>query len=405
MKATGLAVRLAWRGLMLRKGRAALMMAGVTVGVVTLTLVVSVTQGVRAKVEREIQNFGPDAIMIVAGSPQTRGPGDERVTTLIPDDLAAVRRLIGSRARVFLPMVVRLEQTLIFEGANTTASVWGATPDFEEAWDWRTIAGEHFSESHEASAGRVAVLGTTVVRDLFGDSDPVGQTVRIGDQRFRVLGVLAPRGTSPMGLDMDNRVVVPLSTAMRRLFNVTWYSLIRLRVAAGESVGAVAAPLAPFMRERHHIGAADTDDFHIRTADSLREMGARLRGMLTLLLGIVTAISLFAGTVVLANILQASVAERRMEIGLARALGATRRHVIRQFFIEGLVVTLAGGALGVALGSAAALVLARLGVAPTRVSWEVLALALAASLLVGTAASLLPARRAARLDPAAALRP
>ncbi|HEY3447536.1 MAG TPA: ABC transporter permease [Myxococcales bacterium] len=404
MNAFLLALKVGWRGLALRKGRAALMMLGVAIGIVTLTLVVSVGRGAKAKVEGGIKAFGPDSMVITAGSPQFRGPGDERVTTLIQEDAAAIRDAVPA-VRVVAPMVVRVEQTVVAQGKNTTAAVVGSTPDYEEAWDWPVSSGEPLSEAHEASAARVAILGATVAKALFGAEDPVGASVRVGEQSFKVIGVLARRGTSPMGMDMDNRVVVPLSTAMRRLFNVTALSMLRIRAKDLGSVDAAASQVTALLRERHHVGKNDSDDFAIRSATTFREMSAKMSGMLTTMLGIITLISLVAGAIVLANILLAAVAERRVEIGLIRALGATKKQVVRQFVVEGLVVTLFGGAIGVVVGTGLAALLGRMKTIPAQVSWEPLVLAVVASVVVGLAASYLPARRASRIEPATALRP
>jgi len=403
MKTIALAARVGWRGLALRKGRAALMMLGVAIGVVTLTVVVTAAKGARARVERGIQNFGPDALGITAGSPQFRGPGDERVTTLTMEDAVALRAIPG--VRVAMPMVIRVEQPIAFQGRNHAAMVFGSTPDYEEAWDWQVVAGETLGEASEASAARVAMLGTTVVRELFGNDDPVGQSIRIGDQAFRVVGLLAHRGSNPMGMDMDNRVVVPLSTAMKRLYNTTALSAVRMRATSLDAVDGVGGQAATLLRERHHVGSGQTDDFAVRTPTSIRAMAGEMVAKLTLMLGLVSLIALAAGAVVLANILLAAVAERRAEIGLTRALGATRRQIVQQFLVEGLVVTLSGGAVGVLFGTAAAALMGRMGKMPIAISWEPFALALVASVVVGLAASFVPARRAADVDPATALRP
>ncbi|MBI5510506.1 MAG: ABC transporter permease [Deltaproteobacteria bacterium] len=404
MKAVALAVRVGWRGLALRKGRAALMMLGVAIGVVTLTLVVSVGRGAKAKVESGINAFGADGMLITAGSPQFRGPGDERVTTLTPEDATALRARVQG-IRVLAPMVVRLEQTLVYQGNNMTAPVIGSTPDYGEAWDWPVVSGEELSEAHEAAAARVAVIGKTIAQELFGAVAPVGESMRIGEQAFKVIGVLAPRGVSPMGMDMDRRVVVPLSTGMRRLFNVSWYTMLRVRATSIDGVDAVGREATGLLRERHHIGPTDTDDFAIRSPATFRAMATEMSGMLTMMLGIITVIALVAGAVVLANILLAAVAERRVEIGLTRALGATKRQIVQQFVVEGLVVTVAGGAVGVAVGTIGAALLGGIGALPAVVTWEPFALALVASLTVGLLASFVPARRAAAIEPATALRP
>lgn len=402
MKSIGLAARVGLRGLALRKGRAALMMLGVAIGIVTLTVVVSVAKGAKLKVEGGIKNFGPDSLVVSAGSPQFRGPGDERVTTLVDEDVEAIRALPG--VRVAMPMIVRVAQDLVAGGNDHMAGVMGATPDYEEAWDWPVASGEHLSEAYEASSARVAVLGATVARALFGESDPVGETLRIEDQAFKIIGVLARRGASPMGMDMDNRVVVPLSTAKNRLFNAEHYSLVRVRATSVEEGDALVGRVSALLRERHRIGPGELDDFAVRSPSGIRVMASAMTSKLTTMLGLVSLIALVAGAVVLANILLAAVSERRAEIGLTRALGATRRQIVQQFLVEGVTVTLAGGAVGVVAGAVVATMMGRMKM-PVAIGWEPFVLAVVASVVVGLAAAAIPARRAAAVDPATALRP
>lgn len=404
MNALRLAMRIALRNLGVRKGRSALMMSGVAVGIVTLTLVTAVTGGTRQKVEKGIQSFGTDAVMVAAGSPQTRGPGDERVTTLVAQDLEAIRATIPG-VRVVIPIVVRTSQMVIAGDRNTTATVFASTPEFEEAWDWHPETGEFPSEANEASLARVAVLGKTTARELFGTDDPVGQSIRLGDQKFNVIGVAQSRGASPFGMDMDNRVFVPLSTAMRRLYNVDYYSMIRLRIQPGTDMQRTVEKVTALLRQRHSIGPGDTDDFAVRSPISFRQMAAKTSRTLTMLLGIITLVALGAGALVLANILTVAVNERRVEIGVRRAVGATRGQIAQQFLIEGIVVTVLGGIIGIALGAAAVLTLRAGTELPVALNWQPFALGLVVTIGVGLVASLLPARRAAATDVVDALRP
>ena len=404
MNALRLAVRIALRNLAVRKGRSALMMSGVAVGIVTLVLVTAVTGGTRQKVEKGIQSFGPDAIMIASGSPQTRGPGDERVTTLVAQDLEAIRSSIPG-IRVIVPIVVRSAQPAIAGDRNTTVTVFASTPELEEAWDQHVDSGEFLSEAHEASLARVAVLGTTAARELFGKDDPVGQSLRLGDQSFKVIGIAQPKGTSPMGMDMDNRVFIPLSTGMRRLYNVDNYSMIRFRIQAGTDMQGTVDQVTSLLRQRHSIGSGDTDDFSVRSAISFRQMAAKMSRTLTLLLGIITLVALGAGALVLANILTVAVSERRVEIGVRRAVGASRRQITQQFLIEGVVVTVLGGTIGIAIGTGVTLALKMGTEMPVALSWQPFVLGFLVTVVVGLVASLLPARRAASTDIVVALRP
>jgi putative ABC transport system permease protein len=404
MKALRLAMRIALRSLGLRKGRAALMMLGVATGIVTLTLVMAVTGGTKQKVEKGIQAFGPDAIMVAAGSPQTRGPGDDRVTTLVPQDLEAIRAGIPD-VRVIVPIVSRTAQTVIAGDRNTTVTVFASTPDFEEAWDQHVESGEFLSESDEASLARVVVLGKTAVHDLFGNDDPIGQSIRLGDQTFKVIGVAQPKGTSPFGMDMDNRIFVPLSTAMRRLYNVDYYSMIRLRIDGRVDMEQTVDRITTLMRQRHSIAAGATDDFAVRSPISFRQMAATMSRTLTWLLGIITLVALGAGALVLANILTVAVSERRVEIGVRRAVGASRGQITQQFLVEGVVVTVLGGAVGITLGTVAAFVLRALTPLPLALSWQPFVLGFLVTIVVGLVASFVPARRAASTNVVDALRP
>jgi putative ABC transport system permease protein len=404
MNALRLAMRIALRNLGVRKGRSVLMMSGVAVGIVTLVLVTAITGGTSQNVEKSIQSFGPDAIMVTSGSPQTRGPGDERVTTLVAQDLEAIRSSIVG-IRVVVPIVARAGETVIAGDRNTTLTVVGSTPELEEAWEQHAESGEFLSEAHEASLARVVVLGKTAVRDLFGKDDPIGQDIRIREQKFKVIGIAEPKGTSPMGMDMDNRAFIPLSTAMRRLYNVDNYSMIRFRITEGIDMQRTAAQVTSLMRQRHNIRSGDTDDFSVRSPVSMRQMAAKMSRTLTLLLGIITFVALGAGALVLTNILTVAVNERRTEIGVRRAVGASRKQISQQFLLEGVVVTILGGLIGIVLGATAILALRAGTKLPVVLDWQPFVLGFVVTVVVGVLASFLPARRAASTKVVDALRP
>jgi putative ABC transport system permease protein len=206
-------------------------------------------------------------------------------------------------------------------------------------------------------------------------------------------------------MDMDNRIFVPLSTGMRRLYNVDYYSMIRFRLDPAVDMQRTVEQVTTLLRQRHSIGPGDTDDFSIRSAISFRQMAAKMSRTLTVLLGIITLVALGAGALVLANILTVAVSERRVEIGVRRAVGASRGQITQQFLIEGVVVTILGGLIGIALGTAAVLVLRSSTEMPVALSWLPFAAGLVVTIVVGIVASLLPARRAASTDVVNALRP
>jgi len=251
---------------------------------------------------------------------------------------------------------------------------------------------------------RVAVIGQTVVRELFQGASPIGETIRIANANFKVKGVLPAKGTSPMGTDMDERVIIPLTTAMRRTFNVSTFTMVRVRVSAVGDVQRVASEIRALIRERHNIRPPDLDDFRVVTPDIIAGLSQMVAGTLNRVLLAVTILSLVAGGIVLMNLMLLSVTERRHEIGLRRALGGKRRDVLLQFLFESVALTSSGGIGGLVLGIAASLLVGRLTAKTTEISWEPVALAFGLSLLVGLVFGLLPARRAAGLHPVEALR-
>jgi putative ABC transport system permease protein len=229
--------------------------------------------------------------------------------------------------------------------------------------------------------------------------------IRIREQKFKVIGIAEPKGTSPMGMDMDNRAFIPLSTAMRRLYNVDNYSMIRFRIAEGIDMQQTAARVTSLMRKRHNIRSGDTDDFSVRSPISMRQMAAKMGRTLTLLLGIITLVALGAGALVLTNILTVAVNERRTEIGVRRAVGASRKQISQQFLLEGVVVTILGGLIGIVLGTTAILALRAFTKVPVTLDWQPFVLGFAVTVVVGVLASFLPARRAASTKVVDALRP
>ncbi len=274
--------------------------------------------------------------------------------------------------------------------------------------DWNLAGGEFFGDRDDTTAQRVAVLGQTVVENLFGVGvDPVGEQIRIRNVPFRVIGVLAPKGQTAFGQDQDDVVLMPFSTAERRALGagiLGTVDLIFVKATSDAQIGAVTEQITELLRERHRIPASDESDFTVR---SLRDMAAASesasRVMASLLLG-VASISLLVGGIGIMNILLVSVTERTREIGIRMAVGAKERHILLQFLVESVVLSVAGGILGVVLGAGAAVALSELAGWPTLLSPAAIAGSVVFSGAVGVFFGFYPARRAARLDPIAALR-
>jgi putative ABC transport system permease protein len=383
--------------------RSFLVMLGVIVGIAALTVVVSLTKAANRQVMERVNNFGPTAITLFAGGGRNLPGPDPSVVTLTFDDASAIETQIRG-LKLTCRLVMRGRVPVSYRDRSIEVPIQGATTNWQEAWDWYVSNGDFYDDRDYSGMARVAVIGQTVARELFHGANPVGETIRIRDANFEVKGVLMHKGTAPGGGDMDTRVIIPLTTAMRRTFNVSTLTMIRVQTANARDVQRVASEIRSLMHERHNIRPPDVDDFRVITPDIISGLSEMVSGTLNKMLLAVTLLSLIVGGIVLMNLMLLSVAERRHEIGLRRALGGTRQDLLLQFLFESLALTLSGGVVGLGVGVAVSLALARITPNSTLLSWEPAALAVGLSLLVGVAFGLLPARRAARLHPVEALR-
>lgn len=398
-------IKLAMRAIGMNKMRAFLMMLGVIIGITTLTVIVSVGKGASAKVMKTVQNFGANAVMVFAGGGKVMGPPDEKTNTLTLEDAQAVMQEVKG-IRSMDTALLRLGRTVKYEENNTNTVIYGGTTNYGDAWEWSVESGDYFTEEDMASMARVAVLGKTVVNELYGSTDPIGTNIKIENVNFKVVGVLASRGTSPMGMDMDSRIVIPYTTASRRVFNTPYINLIRMAVVDTNQVDKIENDVAALLKERHHIQAGFPEDYRVRGSSSVSKMAKGMMGTLNLFLGLVSLISLVVGGVVVMNIMLISVGERVKEIGLRRAVGARKKDIRNQFLIESALITLMGGIVGVIVGLVVAVLLPIMskGKMPAMLSWEPFVLGFVFSVLVGILAGIHPAKKAAEMDPVIALK-
>ncbi|HAK88361.1 MAG TPA: peptide ABC transporter permease [Nitrospiraceae bacterium] len=396
-------INISLKGLSKYKMRTFLMMLGIIIGIATLTVIVSVSKGMQKKVMKSIQSFGSNAVMVSAGGGKMFGPPDEKVTSLTLDDADAIREQVKG-IRAMSPFTMALEQTVIYGSKNTMSPVVGVTPEFADAWQWYAEKGDFISDEDNSSMSKNCMLGQTVVSELFGDQDPVGETIRVNNTNFKIIGVLSKRGTSPRGMDMDRRVMVPLTTAMKRLYNVTYIGMIRLYIDDSSRLDEVSKTVASILKERHHITPPQEDDFRVTNTMAMANMAKGVSKTLGTFLALLSLISLAVGGIVIANIMFISVNERKKEIGIRRAFGATAVDIRKQFLGEALFVTIGGGIVGTALGIIVSEGLATIKKMPVVISWEPFALAIVFSTLVGIIAGLQPAKRAAAMDPVDAIR-
>ena len=398
-------LRQAVNALLSHRQRSFLMMLGLIVGIAALTTVICLGEGTRARVMDMVAKQGWDLIMVRAGAArQVFAPtADRTIASLVEADAQAIQNTIGN-IRYVSAVQNQRGWEVVFGNASVKTRIFGVGPDWHYIRRRPVERGEFITDADVVNMSKVAVLGFRTAKVLFGGDNPVGQTIRIGKEAFLVKGVFVEAGITPGGDDWDDRIVIPLTTASRRLFGRVYLEQIVIQVRDARALPRTVEQVQQLLRERHQIRSAAEDDFFVRGPEDVKEAALSTSSTLTTLLIALAAIALLAGGVVIMNLMLISVSQRIHEIGLRRAVGARRRDILAQFFFETLCVALAGGALGGALGVAVATLLGWAGVAANRITWIPFAAAIAACALVALVFGLYPARKASRMDPAAALR-
>ncbi len=399
-------VRVSIKGLTANKLRTFFMMLGVLIGITALTVIVSVGQGAKVQVMQKMENLSAfGAVMVIPGGGMTRGLGsvDTVPATLTAEDAQAIQAEVPNVQDVAL---VQSKQGMSIKagGQSTTTMVWGVTPNYPAIRPTPVSRGEFFGPEEQTSTARVAILGQDTAATLFGDTDPLDQTIRVENVPFKVIGLQKRMGASPGGGNLDDRILIPQATAARRLFNATNMTQLVVQINGREHVRGAAERVKQLLHERHHIAEGMPDDFSVRIAEQMLGILTGSSQTLTLFLSIVAALSLLVGGFIVMNIMLISVSERTKEIGLRRAVGARRRDILLQFILEAGAVTAAGGLIGVLLGVGGALFASRLMGWPAALSWPAIIGAVLFAGIVGLVFGVQPARKAASLHPVEALR-
>ena len=412
MRRSGLAVfgslffREAVRALARHKLRSALTALGITIGIAAVVLVVAIGRASSARVDLEFQKLGDNLVWLEAGSRNVHGvrTGSHGTSSLTIEDAQAVLAEIPLIRRMS-PQVDGSVQ-IVRSGHNWYTRFRGEGPAYVQIKRWDVARGTMFTDDDVEQGARKLLLGHTVATELFGDADPIGDSVRIKGQPFEVIGLLGAKGQSGSGQDQDDFVLMPYTTAERALRGggYTWLDDVLCSAVSADAVLPAIEQVTALMRQRHHIRPGDDDDFNIRRPDELLRAQRESGDTLSALLLSVAAVSLLIGGIGIMNVMLASVAQRTREIGLRMAVGATGTHVQLQFIGEATLLSLVGGLAGVALSGAGALVFASATGGPIAIPAQAVLLALGSSVCVGVFFGFYPARRAARLDPIEALR-
>lgn len=400
----GESIIIALDGLRANKLRAMLTMLGIIIGVGAVIAMVSIGMGVRDKVESSIAGLGSNLLVITPGAATAGGPRQAAGSglTLNAKDAEAIAREI-SGVNLVAPAVSRQYQ-VVFGNQNWTTTVQGTTPEMLGVRSFTIQEGAFFSNQDIETRARVAVLGKTVSDSLFGGISPIGQTIRINKSPFRVVGVLEGKGQSAGGGDQDDTVMIPLTTAQERLMGITYVQNINVQATGTDVINQAQEDITALLRSRHKLAVTAPDDFTVRNMVAVMATADATTGMITLLLGIVAGLSLLVGGIGIMNIMLVSVTERTREIGIRKALGARHYNILLQFLIEAVVISVAGGLLGIALGIGSAYVISLLAGWKTIISSLAIVAAFGFSVMIGLFFGIYPARKAALLDPIDALR-
>jgi putative ABC transport system permease protein len=402
-------VRIAGRALRVNKLRSALTMLGIIIGVAAVIAMVGVGAGAQARVAEQIQSLGSNLIIVLSGSVTASGIrlGTGSQLTISEDDSAAIAREV--------PLVlasapsVRGTAQVVYGNLNWATVIQGVTPDYFEAREWPVTDGRAINPEDVEGATKIALLGQTTALNLFGESEPLGQIIRIKKVPFTVVGVLSRKGQNSWGQDQDDVILVPISTAKKKVLGVSQANpravgSISVKIRADEDMAEAENQIRALLRQRHRLQPFQDDDFWLRNLSEVLQTQEESSKVMTYLLAAIASVSLLVGGIGIMNIMLVSVTERTREIGLRMAVGARRRHILLQFLIEAVTLSLIGGIIGIALGLGGSRAISYFAEWRTLVAPESIVIAFGFAAGIGIFFGFYPARKASRLDPIEALR-
>ena len=402
-------LRVALAALRVNKLRSALTMLGIIIGVAAVITMVAVGAGAQARVEDQIKSLGSNLIIVLSGNFTAGGArqGSGTQLTITEDDAYAMMKEVPG-IQVAAP-ILRGSGQVVFGNSNWATQIQGTSPEYLETRQWDVGSGKAFDQSHVDAAAKVVLLGQTVARSLFGEADPVGETVRIRRVPHTVIGVLERKGQSMVGQDQDDVVLIPITTARKRVLGGQQVKSrnvgsITVRVRDGADMATTEQEMRDLMRQRHKLAANQEDDFYLRNLSEVLAAQEASSKVLAYLLAAIASVSLVVGGIGIMNIMLVSVTERTREIGLRMAVGARRRDILTQFLVEAVTLALIGGLIGIGIGAIASVAVGQLAGWRTEVSIASVVLAVGFSGAIGVFFGFYPARTASRLAPIDALR-
>jgi putative ABC transport system permease protein len=397
----------AWHAMSANRLRTFLTMLGMVIGVGAVILMMAIGEGAQQSIKRSIDSMGSNLFVILSGSSSTSGSrsGSGNSSALNINDANAVGDLEDIAA--IAPISTGTAQ-IIFSGNNWNTSIIGTSPTYFSIRGWNVDSGELFSDADIRSANRVALIGKTVAENLFGDDiDPIGKTIRIKKSPFMILGVLESKGQSFDGRDQDDTIIVPITTAQRKLFGNQIPGSVRMIMAQAKSekyMGVAEDAITDLIRQRHNIRENAESDFSVRNLTAMAKTASETAKTMSMLLGAIASISLLVGGIGIMNIMLVSVTERTREIGIRMAIGAREKDILLQFLLEACVISIVGCVIGVALGLGGALLVKKMVGAEILISMQSIILAFSVAASVGVFFGYYPASKAAKLHPIEALR-
>jgi putative ABC transport system permease protein len=397
----------AWHAMSANRLRTFLTMLGMVIGVGAVILMMAIGEGAQQSIKRSIDSMGSNLFVILSGSSSTSGSrsGSGNSSALNINDANAVGDLEDIAA--IAPISTGNAQ-IIFSGNNWNTSIIGTSPTYFSIRGWNVDSGELFSDADIRSANRVALIGKTVAENLFGDDiDPIGKTIRIKKSPFMILGVLESKGQSFDGRDQDDTIIVPITTAQRKLFGNQIPGSVRMIMAQAKSekyMGVAEDAINDLIRQRHNIRENAESDFSVRNLTAMAKTASETAKTMSMLLGAIASISLLVGGIGIMNIMLVSVTERTREIGIRMAIGARQKDILLQFLLEAFVISIVGCVIGIALGLGGALLLKKMVGAEILISMQSIVLAFSVAASVGVFFGYYPASKAAKLHPIEALR-